>query len=107
MTKKELEQQIEVLLKENSELLYNNKGMGFIIEKFKDFIEYNLNFFKSGMGDLKNERNIGILATLNAIAKIYNKHIAYHKIEIVNINPELKVVRFPSMEEGTNDKENN
>lgn len=98
MTRNELEQQIEFLLKEN-------KGMQSLILKFKKFIEINLDPFKTGIADFQDERNKGILAVLNGLGKIYNQRSKFQKIELVNSNPELKVIKFPPMEERSDVKD--
>ena len=89
MIKKELEKEIEMLQK-------NNKGMNSLICHLKRFLETNLEFFKSGIVDLQDARNNGILTALNEVAKIYNKYSNFNKIETFDSNPKLKVIRFPS-----------
>lgn len=99
MTKKELEQQLNLLLKEN-------RSMQYLILKLRNFIDSHFAFFRSEMVDMQNDWNKGVLATLNAMAKLYNKHTNFQKIETLNLNPELRVIRFPSKEEKNYENKN-
>lgn len=74
MTKTELEQRIKLLERKND-------GLSSLVHDIKKFIEVNLEPFRNDVADCEDERNKGILAVLNVLVGIYNRHSNFNKIE--------------------------
>lgn len=74
MTKTELEQRIKLLERKND-------GLSSLVYEIKKVIQANLEPFRNNVADCENERNKGILAILNLLLGIYNKHSRFDKIE--------------------------
>lgn len=86
MTKAEYEQALKHIELENN-------GLRSLLFNIKKFINNTLDVFREDLADLEDERNKGVLAVLNALVDIYNRHSRFDSItplkgacKIININ---------------------
>lgn len=74
MNKAELEERIKFLERKND-------GLSSLVYEIKKVIQANLEPFRNNVADWEDERNKGILAVLNVLVGVYNRHSNFNKIE--------------------------